>query len=156
MFMPPVWTHYHVAGDTILQISASKKAILVSRMPIYGMVMLKLQHDSVAGPRPQSRPLFRPNGAGKTTLIAQITGEPRPDAGSIRLDGRDVTHLPPLKRSALGPARSCQITSIFQTFSALHNVVLAIQGRSRHSFRFWKIARTPLKSDFLSPHLLSS
>jgi branched-chain amino acid transport system ATP-binding protein len=82
-----------------------------------------------------------PNGAGKTTLIAQLAGELRPDSGTIFLGGRNITRLPVHERSALGLARSYQITSIFQASSALDNVALAIQARSGHSFRFWRDGR---------------
>jgi branched-chain amino acid transport system ATP-binding protein len=83
-----------------------------------------------------------PNGAGKTTLIAQLAGELSPDAGQIRFAGRDVTGLPVWTRSALGLARSFQITSIFRTFTALDHVALAVQAHAGHSFRFWRRART--------------
>jgi branched-chain amino acid transport system ATP-binding protein len=82
-----------------------------------------------------------PNGAGKTTLIAQLSGDLRPDAGTIRLDGADITGLPAAARSRLGLARSFQITSIFREFSALDNVALAVQAHAGHSFRFWRAAR---------------
>jgi branched-chain amino acid transport system ATP-binding protein len=82
-----------------------------------------------------------PNGAGKTTLIAQLTGEIRPDAGSIEFAGRDIAALPVYRRSALGLARSFQITSVFADFSALDNVALAVQAQAGHSFRFWADAR---------------
>lgn len=81
--------------------------------------------------------LIGPNGAGKTTLIAQLAGELRPNSGRILLDGRDITHLPPHRRSLLGLARSFQITSVFGEFSVLDNVTLAIQAHDGHSFRFW-------------------
>ena len=81
--------------------------------------------------------LIGPNGAGKTTLIGQVSGELRPDGGRILLDGRDITHLPPHRRSHLGLARSFQITSVFADFSVLDNVTLAIQAHDGHSFRFW-------------------
>ncbi len=81
--------------------------------------------------------LIGPNGAGKTTLIAQLAGELRPNSGRILLDGRDITHLPPHRRSHLGLARSFQITSVFGEFSVLDNVTLAIQAHDGHSFRFW-------------------
>jgi branched-chain amino acid transport system ATP-binding protein len=81
--------------------------------------------------------LIGPNGAGKTTLIAQLAGELRPDAGRIVLDGRDITHLPPHRRSHLGLARSFQVTSVFADLSVLDNVALAIQAHDGHSFRFW-------------------
>jgi branched-chain amino acid transport system ATP-binding protein len=81
-----------------------------------------------------------PNGAGKTTLIAQLAGDLRPDAGSIRFAGDDVTALPTTARCRRGIARSFQITSIFREFSVLDNVALAVQARSGHSFRFWRPA----------------
>ncbi|MFN4311127.1 MAG: ABC transporter ATP-binding protein [Ferrovibrio sp.] len=82
-----------------------------------------------------------PNGAGKTTMIGQLIGELRPDSGSIRFMGEDITQLPVHRRSHLGIARSFQITSIFLNFTALDNVALAVQAHDGHSFRFWADAR---------------
>lgn len=86
--------------------------------------------------------MIGPNGAGKTTAIAQLSGEIKPDAGTIYLAGRDITRLPMYKRAHLGLARSFQITSIFLSFTAEDNVAMAIQAHDGHSFRFWKPART--------------
>src|SRR5262249_56980924 len=80
--------------------------------------------------------IIGPNGAGKTTLIGELAGEIAPDAGWIRFDGRDITALPIHRRSALGLARSFQITSLFLDFTALDNVMLAVQAHSGHSFHF--------------------
>ena len=85
--------------------------------------------------------LIGPNGAGKTTLIGQLTGEVAPDSGSIRFADLDITALPTHRRSALGLARTFQITSLFLDFTALDNVALAVQAHSGHSFRFWRNAR---------------
>ena len=82
-----------------------------------------------------------PNGAGKTTLIAQLAGELRPDAGTIHFAGGDISRLGPVRRAALGIARSFQITSVFRDFTALDNVALAVQARAGHSFRFWHAAQ---------------
>ena len=82
-----------------------------------------------------------PNGAGKTTLIGQLSGELKPDSGAIRFAGADISRLGPVRRAALGIARSFQITSIFREFTTLDNVALAIQARAGHSFRFWRAAR---------------
>jgi branched-chain amino acid transport system ATP-binding protein len=82
-----------------------------------------------------------PNGAGKTTLITQISGELTPDAGRIRFAGTDITALPTYQRSALGLARSFQITSLFLDHSVLDNVALAVQAHAGHSFKFWRNAR---------------
>ena len=81
-----------------------------------------------------------PNGAGKTTLVGQISGEIRPDRGSISFAGRAITHSPAHARSLLGIARSFQISSVFLDFTVLANVALAVQAHAGHSFRFWKDA----------------
>ncbi len=86
--------------------------------------------------------IIGPNGAGKTTMIAQLTGEIVPDAGRVRFDGQDITTLPVYRRSAIGLARSFQITSLFLDFTALDNVALAVQAHAGHSFQFWRNART--------------
>jgi branched-chain amino acid transport system ATP-binding protein len=82
-----------------------------------------------------------PNGAGKTTLIAQLTGQLKPDTGTIRFCGHDITRLPAHQRCLQGLARSFQITSLFLDFTALDNVALAVQAHAGHSFRFWGDAR---------------
>jgi branched-chain amino acid transport system ATP-binding protein len=85
--------------------------------------------------------IIGPNGAGKTTLISQLTGQLQPDSGSIRFANRDITRLPAYRRSALGLARSFQITSLLPDFTAADNVALAAQAHDGHSFYFWSNAR---------------
>jgi len=80
--------------------------------------------------------LIGPNGAGKTTLVGQLTGNLRPDSGTIHFAGRDVTRLPIHARVQLGLARSFQITAVLREFSAIENVALAVQAHAGHSFRF--------------------
>jgi len=82
-----------------------------------------------------------PNGAGKTTLLAQIAGELAPDAGRIRFLGRDIGALSVARRARLGLARTFQISSLAPAFSALRNVMLAVQAAGS-SFRFWRPVRT--------------
>ncbi len=69
-----------------------------------------------------------PNGAGKTTLIHLLSGALPPSAGTIRLEGRDITGLAMHRRVRLGLARSYQITSLFPSFTVLENLALSIQG----------------------------
>jgi branched-chain amino acid transport system ATP-binding protein len=85
--------------------------------------------------------IIGPNGAGKTTLISQLIGQLLPDSGSIRLAGKDITNVPAYRRSALGLARSFQITSLLPDFTAADNVALAAQAHDGHSFHFWGNAR---------------
>ena len=82
--------------------------------------------------------LIGPNGAGKTTLIHQIGGALKPSAGTIRFLGRDVTSLDVAARARLGLGRTFQISSVAMDFSALRNVMLAVQSRQGSSFRFFQ------------------
>ncbi|WP_343737348.1 ABC transporter ATP-binding protein [Achromobacter sp.] len=101
----------------------------------------KLSLDVASG---ELHAVIGPNGAGKTTLIGQLSGELRPDAGRVLLDGKDVTRMPVEKRVRHGLARSYQITSVFKPFTALENVAMAVQARRGHSFRFWRpVLSTP-------------
>src|SRR5436305_13071099 len=85
--------------------------------------------------------IIGPNGAGKTTLISQLTGQLLPDSGAIHLAGRDITGVPAYRRSALGLARSFQITSLLLDLTAADTVALAAQAHDGHSFHFWGNAR---------------
>jgi branched-chain amino acid transport system ATP-binding protein len=78
----------------------------------------------------ETHAVIGPNGAGKTTLIGQLAGNLRPDAGSIRFAGEDVTRLSAPQRAKQGFARSFQITSIYRDLTALDNVALAVQARA--------------------------
>jgi branched-chain amino acid transport system ATP-binding protein len=89
----------------------------------------------------ETHAVIGPNGAGKTTLIGQLAGNLRPDSGSVRFAGEDVTRLTAPQRAQKGFARSFQITSIYRDFTALDNVALAVQAHTGHSFRFWRPAR---------------
>jgi len=81
-----------------------------------------------------------PNGAGKTTLINQVSGLLRPDAGTIRFAGHDVTALSMARRAQLGLQRSFQITAIVPGFTAQENAALAAQRHAGSSFRFFRAA----------------
>ncbi len=89
----------------------------------------------------ETHAIIGPNGAGKTTLISQLAGNLRPDRGRVRFAGEDITSLSAPARARRGFARSFQITSIYPDFTALENVMLAVQAHSGSSFRFWRPAR---------------
>ncbi len=78
----------------------------------------------------ERRLIIGPNGAGKTTLFNLITGELRPNSGSIALFGRDVTRLPSRRRAHLGMARTYQIITLFPAETLRRNVMLSLLGRS--------------------------
>ncbi|UPH70449.1 ABC transporter ATP-binding protein [Abyssibius alkaniclasticus] len=84
--------------------------------------------------------LIGPNGAGKSTLIKQIMGELAPDSGQVLFNGQDVSQFSAVKRARAGMARSFQVSAVAPEFSVLQNAMLAVQGQSTRSFRFFKPA----------------
>jgi branched-chain amino acid transport system ATP-binding protein len=76
--------------------------------------------------------LIGPNGAGKTTFVGLLCGRLRPDAGTIRFAGRDITRLPAHARVRLGIAYTFQITSIYPRLPVFDNVALAVQRTGHH------------------------
>ena len=88
--------------------------------------------------RGQVHAIIGPNGAGKTTLIAQLSGQLKPTSGRIEFEGKDITRQSTAKRARSGLARSFQITSVIMPMTLLENTMLAVQGSSGHSFRFWQ------------------
>ncbi|MEM9429705.1 MAG: ABC transporter ATP-binding protein [Pseudomonadota bacterium] len=70
-----------------------------------------------------------PNGAGKTSLFNVISGFYTPSAGSVEIDGVDVTSLRPDARASLGVARTFQNIALFRGMSVLDNIKLGCHAR---------------------------
>jgi branched-chain amino acid transport system ATP-binding protein len=82
--------------------------------------------------------IIGPNGAGKTTLFNVITGVLPATSGAVRLKGEDVTSWASHRRTALGMARTFQVTSLFPKLTVLDNVLLAIMGLRRSKLVMWQ------------------
>ena len=82
-------------------------------------VSAAIERDSVVG-------LIGTNGAGKTTFINMITGYQKPDSGSIRYEGRDITALPPRDIARLGICRSFQIPQLYSSLTVHENMTMAL------------------------------
>jgi branched-chain amino acid transport system ATP-binding protein len=76
----------------------------------------------------ERRLIIGPNGAGKTTLFNLITGELRPDRGSILLFERDLTRVASRHRAHLGMSRTYQIITLFPRDTLLRNVTMSLLG----------------------------
>ena len=85
-----------------------------------------LESIDLAVPEGEFHGLMGPNGAGKTTFFNVLTGRVKPGRGSIRLDGEDVTGLSSHRIAAKGIARSFQIMTLFDEFSARENVIMGL------------------------------
>ncbi|MBM0231939.1 ABC transporter ATP-binding protein [Micromonospora sp. STR1_7] len=85
----------------------------------------------------QRHALIGPNGAGKTTLLNVIAGARKPQRGTVRLDGRDVSRLGPAARARRGINRIHQRPAVFSTLTATENVVVAALPRVIPRRRWW-------------------
>jgi ABC-type branched-subunit amino acid transport system ATPase component len=83
--------------------------------------------------------LIGPNGAGKTTVINLLSGILKPSAGSILLDGKDITALPPHERVKLGMARTFQINQLFLDLTPLESIGQVISERLGTGAHWWRV-----------------
>jgi branched-chain amino acid transport system ATP-binding protein len=86
----------------------------------------------------ERKAVIGPNGAGKTTLFNLITGVFPATSGEIVLFGKNVTRWPPHRRTALGMARTFQVTSLFPKLTVLDNVLLALAGVGPTKLVMWR------------------
>ncbi|WP_296446394.1 ABC transporter ATP-binding protein [Rhodoferax sp. UBA5149] len=94
---------------------------------------------NVAIPRGQRVSLIGSNGAGKTTFVNMITGYLKPDAGSIELEGVDITQMSPRAITRLGVARSFQIPQLFPELTVIDNMLVATACHG-NQLSFWQSA----------------
>ncbi len=84
-----------------------------------------------------------PNGAGKTTYFNLISGQLKASAGSVSLNGRDISSLGVSARTHAGIGRAFQLTNLFPNLSVFENVRLAVQatrrGAHRQGLNLWSI-----------------
>ena len=91
--------------------------------------------------------LIGPNGAGKSTFFNLLTGALKPDAGTVRLNGQDVTGLSPDKLFARGMGRTFQVPRPFARMSVLENVMLAPTGQSGETVTGPFLARARVRDE---------
>ena len=96
---------------------------------------LELQENELSG-------LIGPNGAGKTTIFNLLTGVYRPDNGSIRLDGKELTGKSIIEINQAGIARTFQNIRLFSNLSVLDNVKAGLHNHHSYS-TFEGIFRLP-------------
>jgi branched-chain amino acid transport system ATP-binding protein len=92
-------------------------------------------------PRGEIQALIGPNGAGKTTFFNMLSGQLRPDAGEVRLDGELISGLPPHAIWRRGLSRTFQISATFATLSVFENVQVARLSAAGRSLGLLRGAR---------------
>ncbi|MFM0392637.1 ABC transporter ATP-binding protein [Paraburkholderia phytofirmans] len=107
---------------------------------------------SFAVERGETYGILGPNGAGKTTLFNLVSGDVRPDQGSVEFDGAHVNHLPPHRRCAAGIGRSYQVPRPFGGMTVFENLLVGatfggeLTGHAAYDVCVDVLERTGLKA----------
>ncbi|HVV74858.1 MAG TPA: branched-chain amino acid ABC transporter permease/ATP-binding protein [Mycobacteriales bacterium] len=127
------------APATLLQVR-ERSQVPAQRRPSTGVTLLEASHlrksfggvhavrdVSIAVRAGETVGLIGPNGAGKTTTFELLGGFTKPDAGRVRFNRRDISHLGPEGRADLGLIRSFQDAALFPTMTVTETVMLALE-----------------------------
>jgi branched-chain amino acid transport system ATP-binding protein len=90
---------------------------------------------SLAMPAGERLALIGPNGAGKTTFVNLVTGQIKPSAGRVVLNGEDVTDLGAVRRVRKGLVRTFQVTRLFSDMTPEEHVTLTVLQREGRASR---------------------
>ncbi len=94
--------------------------------------------------------LIGPNGAGKSTCFNIVNGQLEPDAGSVRLAGKELIGMAPDDIWRLGVGRTFQIAQTFASLTVIENVQLALLSHAGAVRRFWRSARPQFRDEALA------
>ena len=97
-----------------------------------------LESISLAFEKGELTGIMGPNGAGKTTCFNVLTGRYKPDRGSVRFDGEDITGQSPRQIARKGLSRSFQIMNLFDDETALDNVLIALPAVRARGYSMWR------------------
>ncbi|MGB8434678.1 MAG: branched-chain amino acid ABC transporter ATP-binding protein/permease [Burkholderiales bacterium] len=125
----PAFLHANTRKGTVLEVDSVTKN--------FGGIRA-VANASLAIDAGEIHALIGPNGAGKTSVFNLVSGLFAPDAGRIRLEGREIESLPPYRICQQGIARSFQITNLFKGLSIYENLRLSLQARHAARFNAWR------------------
>jgi branched-chain amino acid transport system ATP-binding protein len=105
-------------SEALLKVDGLKKAY--GAIQAVGGVSFEVMPGEIFG-------VIGPNGSGKTTMFNSVLGQITPDAGTIALNGRDITGLSPLALNQRGVGRTFQTLQVFGKMTVRDNLIVAAQ-----------------------------
>jgi branched-chain amino acid transport system ATP-binding protein len=136
------------AGTALLELAGLTRSF--GRVVVADNLSLRIGPGDILG-------IVGPNGAGKTSLFSLIAGDLSPQAGTVRLDGADVTRLDAASRCRLGIGRTYQVPRPFGAMTVFENVLVAVQQgaglrrRASYAAAVAALQRAGLDSEANSP-----
>ena len=118
----PAFERTPATGEVILEVRGLSRSF--SGLNAVQEVSFQLQRNAILG-------IIGPNGAGKTTLFNLLNGFLRPDAGTVWLDGRDMTGRKPHELCEAGIGRTFQVMRPFLRMSVADNVIVGAFVRAK-------------------------
>jgi ABC-type branched-subunit amino acid transport system ATPase component/ABC-type branched-subunit amino acid transport system permease subunit len=109
-------------GELLLKVEKLSKAF--GGIVAVSNVSFELRRGEILG-------IIGPNGAGKTTVFNLLTGQYKPDSGSVTFKGKDITGMAAYKVAQAGVARTFQNIRIYRLLSVLDNVMVGAHARLR-------------------------
>ncbi|MEO8344674.1 MAG: ABC transporter ATP-binding protein [Betaproteobacteria bacterium] len=91
--------------------------------------------------------IMGPNGAGKTTCFNVLTGRYRPDRGEVSFAGRTITGATPRAVARQGISRSFQMMNLFNDYTALDNVLIALPAVRSRGFDMWRVLASDSRAE---------
>jgi len=94
--------------------------------------------------------LIGPNGAGKTTTFNMVGGQLPASAGSVCLQGQELTGCAPRQIARMGVGRTFQIAATFASLTVVENVQMALLAHARKIYSFFSVARKQYREEALA------
>ena len=111
--------------NSVLKVTGLKKSY--GAIQAVGGVSFEVMPGEIFG-------VIGPNGSGKTTMFNSVLGQISPDAGSIELNGENITGLSPLELNRRGVGRTFQTLQVFGKMTVRDNLIVAAQEHSGSMF----------------------
>ena len=118
-----------ISGTSIKGTSESAPLVTVADLSVHHGQLQALHDVSLDVPAGHVHAMIGANGAGKSTLLRTIAGLHQPTAGSVRLDGTDITRLRPERRVAAGIALVPEGRRLFPSLSLEENLQVGAASR---------------------------
>ncbi|OEK02637.1 LPS export ABC transporter ATP-binding protein [Roseivirga sp. 4D4] len=103
-----------------MKLSADNLVKTYKKRKVVNEVSVEVNQGEIVG-------LLGPNGAGKTTTFYMIVGLVRPNEGTVKLEGEDITPLPMFKRAQLGIGYLAQEPSVFRKLTVEQNILAVLE-----------------------------